>query len=243
MFSKFIWRRFLKIYADSIVHYWVSNLLHIFEFEGFIITYSQFGEDMILEDHFRGKKQGFYIDVGCNRPIQGSNTFRLYMKGWRGINIDGNERLIKKFKKIRKRDVNLCEIVSDKEGPMKFYVSADDRVSTVSGEFKEWIKDHRNYSDEIQTTSKSLQKLLEKYLPKEQKIDFLNIDVEGHDYEVLCSNDFEKFRPTVICIEDHDFSLDKISNSKIYTHLTSKNYSLIGFANPNLFFEDALASK
>lgn len=240
MFFKIIWRRFLKVYQNSRAHLFVSRILHVLEFEGFIITYSQFGEDMILEDHFRSQKKGFYLDIGCNRPIQGSNTFRLYLKGWNGINVDGNERLINDFKKVRKRDINLCEIVSNNDTPVSFFLSDDDRVSTISGEFKEWIKEHRSYSKEITVKPKSVKLILDSYLPTGQKIDLMNIDVEGHDYEVLCSNDFDKYRPRVICIEDHNFSFSSFSDSKICSYLMERNYVVIGYAYPNLFFKDAL---
>ncbi|TWI80346.1 FkbM family methyltransferase [Lacibacter cauensis] len=237
MLFKLIWRRFLKGYQNSRLHYLVSKCLHALQFEGFIITYSQFGEDMILENYFRGRKNGFYVDIGANRPIQGSNTFKLYLNGWKGINVDGNKKLIDQFKKVRKRDVSLCEIVSNNKEQVKFFVSDDDRVSTVSREFKEWIKEHRSYDHEVVMLPMSLEEILDEHLPVSQKIDFLSIDVEGHDYEVLISNNFEKYKPEVICIEDHSFSFSDITSSAICRYLMQKQYELQGYAYPNLFFK------
>ena len=79
-FLKKIWRLFLKIYENSRLHVFVSRCLQAIEFDGFVLTYSQFGEDMILMNFFRDQKSGYYVDVGANRPIQGSNTFKLYLK-------------------------------------------------------------------------------------------------------------------------------------------------------------------
>lgn len=237
MLFKLIWRRFLKSYQNSRLHCFVSKILHALQFEGFIITYSQFGEDMILENYFRGRKDGFYVDIGANRPIQGSNTFKLYLNGWKGINVDGNKRLIDQFKKTRKRDVSLCEIVSNSKEEVKFFVSDDDRVSTVSSEFKEWIKEHRSYEYEVVMQPKSLEEILDEHLPPSQKIDLLSIDVEGHDYEVLISNNFDKYKPEVICIEDHGFSFADITASTICRYLIGKQYQLQGYAYPNLFFK------
>lgn len=241
MFFKLIWRRFLKSYQNSRLHCFVSKVLRALEFEGFIITYSQFGEDMILENYFRGRKNGFYIDIGANRPIQGSNTFKLYLNGWKGINVDGNQQLINAFHKVRKRDISLCEIVSNNNEKVSFFVSDDDRVSTISKEFKEWIKEHRTYEREVTMTPKSLTQILDQYLAAGQKIDLLTIDVEGHDYEVLVSNDFDKYRPEVICIEDHTFSFHAVSRNRICDFLFEKKYELQGYAYPNLFFKTKTA--
>ena len=89
---------------------------------GFSISYSQCGEDMILKILFgKNKRKGFYVDVGCNNPIQNNNTFKLYLKGWKGINIDGNQSLIDKCKRLRKRDLCLNEIVSSEIREIIFF--------------------------------------------------------------------------------------------------------------------------
>jgi hypothetical protein len=73
-------------------------------------SYSQDGEDMVLKVFFyenKRKYEGFYIDVGAHHPFRFSNTAFFYQKGWRGINIEPTPDLIKKFKRYRKRDINL----------------------------------------------------------------------------------------------------------------------------------------
>ena len=236
---KKIWRFSLKRYKNSKLHLLVSKILEILQFEGFYISYSQFGEDMVLSQIFINKKKGCYVDVGCNRPIEGNNTFKLYLRGWNGINIDGNEKLISQYKKIRKRDINIHSLVSNSKEPKTFYISDDDRVSTVSNQFKEWIKTDRKYDSEIHVVPRTLTEILESNLGDNQ-IDFLNIDVEGHDLEVLKSLDINKYKPKIICIEDHLFNINEKHKSDIYLYLENHNYKLVAFMKPNIFlqFED-----
>lgn len=235
---KLLWRKFLKSYKNSKFQILVSHFLEAIQFEGFYISYSQFGEDLILKNILQHKEKGFFVDIGCNRPIEGNNTIKFYLHGWSGINIDGNEKLIKQFKKIRKRDISLCEIVSINKEKIKFFISDDDRVSTISEEFKDWIKENRSYQNYIYVIPKTLEEILDQYLPENTKIDFMNIDVEGHDLEVLNSNNFEKHRPGIICIEDHTFSFEKKNESKIHQCLIDKNYQVIAYSSPNLYFKD-----
>ncbi|MFZ9687268.1 MAG: FkbM family methyltransferase [Chitinophagaceae bacterium] len=235
---KLIWRKALKIYKNSKLQVLTSKVLEKLKFEGFYLSYSQFGEDIILENIFRGKGKGIYIDVGCNRPIEGNNTFKMYLSGWRGINIDGNKELIESFNKVRPEDININAIISDSKEKVKFYISRDDRVSTISEEFKEWIKDNRSYETYIEVIPKTLTEIVSKHLKPDDKIDFLNVDVEGHDLEVIKSINLEVFRPEIICVEDHLFDFQIKEDSKLYTYLTENQYKLIAFSRPNLFFQN-----
>ena len=72
----------------------------------FTNSFSQYGEDVIIDRLLCHKKRGFYIDIGANHPDRFSNTKRFYVKGWSGINIEPNPIIFKKFAK-RTRDVNL----------------------------------------------------------------------------------------------------------------------------------------
>ena len=78
-----------------------------------MLSYSQNGEDIVLSYLFHDVRDGFYIDVGCNHPVIGNNTFNFYLAGWRSINIDGNQKLIDLYCKDRPGDISLCKLVSD----------------------------------------------------------------------------------------------------------------------------------
>ena len=96
-------------------------------------SYSLLGEDLFIDRYFNKKSKGFYIDVGCHHPLSGNNTYLLYKKGWRGINIDADKTSIKLFNKFRKKDHNLNYIVSDKEEIKEFYYyHARSAINTIS---------------------------------------------------------------------------------------------------------------
>ena len=75
-------------------------------------TYSMYGEDIVVNKFFKKKSLGYYVDVGCYHPIDGNNTYLLFKKGWKGINIDINKLSIELFKNARKRDLNINTAVS-----------------------------------------------------------------------------------------------------------------------------------
>lgn len=70
-------------------------------------SYAQEGEDLLLRRIFEHKHNGFYVDIGAHHPFRFSNTYLLYKRGWRGINVDAMPGSIKLFAKFRPRDVNL----------------------------------------------------------------------------------------------------------------------------------------
>ena len=78
-------------------------------------NYSIFGEDDFVDNYFKNKSDGFYIDVGCYHPLEGNNTHLLYKKGWNGINIDINFYSIELFNFLRKKDINIHSGISQKK--------------------------------------------------------------------------------------------------------------------------------
>jgi len=204
------------------------------------ISYSQCGEDILLRNFFGNKKDGFYVDIGCNHPIDGNNTFNLYLRGWTGINVDGNHKLITLFKKIRRKDISICSLISDSEELLNFYISKQDKVSTVDEVILSKFKNQWQYdvSDMVQLKSTTITKILDENLPINKNIDFLSIDIEGYDMKALLGLDLNKYRPTVICIEMHGFDISNFKTSDITQYLSSNNYSLKHFAIFNGFFFD-----
>jgi FkbM family methyltransferase len=173
-------------------------------------SYSQFGEDLVVLDWFRrhtseGGRRGTYVDVGAFHPVQWSNTLLLHKLGWRGINIDANPRAIEAFAAHRPKDANVVAAVASNGGEMTYaeypqdatnrLVGAGESMKSVLGE------------DPIRTTPvgvRSLTSILDEHLPAASRVDFLSIDCEGHDLEVLRGLDFDRYRPVVIAIEAHD---------------------------------------
>ena len=79
------------------------------------------GEDLFINDYFRNKNKGFYIDVGCFHPIHRNNTFLLHKKGWNGINIDIHKFSIDLFNYLRPNDLNYNLAVTNKNQIIDMY--------------------------------------------------------------------------------------------------------------------------
>jgi len=189
-------------------------------------SYSQEGEDMILRRLFEKQKMGFYVDVGAHHPKRFSNTFFFYKNGWRGINIDAMPNSMYLFNKIRPRDVNLEIPISDKKQKLKYYMFNEPALNSFSKELAEKRVAKNGYKiiavKDIETSS--LEDILEKHLPYSQEIDFISIDVEGLDLQVLKSNNWKRFRPKFVLVEVLGSSIKEIANSKEYKYLAEFGY-------------------
>jgi hypothetical protein len=86
------------------------------------IYYSQEGEDIVLQRFLQEKEKGFYIDIGAHHPTRFSNTYLLYLKGWRGVNIDAMPGSMELFNELRPEDINIEVPVSDESKEMLFYI-------------------------------------------------------------------------------------------------------------------------
>jgi hypothetical protein len=91
---------------------------------------------------------------------------------------------------------------------------------------------------EVPLKTKTLKSILDQYLLKNQTIDFMTIDVEGLDFEVLSSNDWNKYRPTILLIEYLDFESNNFINSKLYQYMLGLNYSFYAKTNNTFFFKN-----
>lgn len=190
-------------------------------------SFSQKGEDLIIDKILGFKRHGVYVDVGAHNPNMFNNTKRFYLKGWHGINIEPNPTLIKNFRSLRKRDINLNIGIKNTSEIAKFYDFETDLLSTFSKHEKENnIQLGYKLRREVDIPVKTLKSVLALYC--KTKIDFISIDTEGLDYEVLKSNNWEKFRPTLVCVETGDFNSmingQKISGKKkLIDSLMKKN--------------------
>lgn len=231
----------LKLYGliPAQLRFKLINFLH--SFDHFKQThYSQNGEDIILLAMFPKNYHGLYVDVGAHHPYRLSNTYQLFKKGWRGINIDANPETIDLFRKARPNDINLNIGVGKNSSILPFHRFADPAVNTFSSvEAERWKQKKWNtYLGTVDVAIKPLAAILNEHLFESVSIDVLDIDVEGLDLEVLESNDWQLFRPRVIVVEDHHFDLNKPTNSSVYTYLLEQGYKLEHKAKFSLIFKD-----
>jgi FkbM family methyltransferase len=205
------------------------------------LYYSQEGEDMLLARFFFGRNNGFYIDVGAHHPQRLSNTYYFYLQGWRGINIDAMPGSMTSFKTIRPKDINLEIAISDTRQKLIYYAFNEPALNGFSKDLADKYSEAGEFkiAFEKEIETHTLAEILDEYLPEKQKIDFMSIDVEGLDYQVLNSNNWEKYRPVLVLVEDlNKTSLDHANQSKITSFMEKQNYQLYCKTVNTLFFKD-----
>jgi len=218
-----LWRR-IKLFRKV----FLTNFLRV--------HYAQFGEDIILDELLKKDKvDGFYVDVGCYHPKKYSNTYALYKKGWRGINIDLEEDKIIAFRMARPRDHNVLCAVSDKrEAVTLFRFSGYGLGSTISDDYAAKTTDALLERTTVET--KSLNEIICESPYRGRQIDVLSIDVEGMDFKVLNSLDFEAYKPKIIVIEDHHRRIEDVLETETYRLLIRHGYTLRSWAFYSLIF-------
>ncbi|MGB3309219.1 MAG: FkbM family methyltransferase [Nodosilinea sp.] len=204
------------------------------------LSFSQEGEDRILARLFERKEKGFYIDVGAHHPQLFSNTYLFYLMGWRGINIDAMPGSMDAFGELRPDDINLERAIAEKESELIYYMFSNPAYNGFSKELSEERDGLRGVvklvSQETIKTHK-LSDILDDHVPQSTSIDFMSIDVEGLDYQVLLSNNWYKHRPKVILLEELEFDLSKpFEVSKSYTFLKGQGYKLLAKTMNTIFY-------
>lgn len=203
------------------------------------IHFSQEGEDILLNHILQYKNSGFYVDIGAHHPQKYSNTYLFYLNGWNGINIEALPAAIEKFKQIRKRDLNINTAITEDARDIEFSIFNAKGMSTANPNLaKEYQKNKEYYIENtIKLKSSTLADILNEYMPPNTHIDFMSIDVEGLDLEVLKSNDWDKYIPTWILIEDQQSSIEDCINSEIHAFLNNKEYTFICRTHNTSFYK------
>ena len=199
-------------------------------------SYAQCGEDIIVNYVFslRGIEYPSYIDIGANHPLYLSNTAFFYEKGCRGINIEANPKLATNFLTYRPSDTNLNIGINDEDGEMDFYIMEDDTLSTFSKEECDYMQSNGKRLLETKKISlTTVDNILNKHC-NDVFPDFLSIDVEGMDFQILQSIDFNHSSPKIICVEAAEYSPIGAGarRSELIDFLIGKDY--YEYANTNL---------
>jgi FkbM family methyltransferase len=205
-------------------------------------SYSQWGEDLIIDKFFQNKKNGFYLDVGGYHPYTFNNTLLLHRKGWRGINVDINPTSIDLFNIARPNDVNICSTIDEKKRNFKMYFDGPfSSVNTLNEEFynsakKRYFKNTKFLS----VKSKTIDEVI-KISKVDQYIDFINIDVEGSDFEILKQIDLQKYQVKLLAVETHNVDGSKVKDfNQISEFLNKNNFLIYESVGPTSIFRNKI---
>lgn len=164
------------------------------------LSYAQNLEDYYLSRVFGDKPRGFYIDVGGGHPVADNVSCWFYLRGWRGIVVEPQDKLAALYAHMRPRDIVECCVLGRERGEADFH--AVDKLhgcSTVVTEFAEGAAELGASFRTIRRPVETLASLCERHGTTD--IDFLKIDVEGAEGDVLAGNDWSRFRPRVVICE------------------------------------------
>jgi len=225
----------------------IFNILKIFykNYSTKNFYYSFSGVDSIVEKIFKNQNNGFYIDVGCQQPIKNNNTYLLYKKGWEGINVDLDSGNIDTFNAARKYDHNVRAALSGEisEKDLYFYHKKSP-INTLVKEVSDFQK--AKVTQVVKVTTNTLNKIIENSPYANEKFDFMSVDVEGHELDVLKGFDLDKYEPKILVVEYLDLSISQIEiknlnienvlNSELYKYISSRGYILSNCLYSDLVF-------
>jgi FkbM family methyltransferase len=187
-------------------------------------TFSQRAEDLVIDRLLGSPATGFYVDIGANHPTRLSNTRRFYDRGWNGCNVEPDPRLHRAFELSRPRDTNLCIGLAQARGRMDFFRFDPDVYSTFSRERAEQLRQSgARQLETLVVEVETLAAILRQH-SRGRAIDFLSVDTEGLDLSILRGNDWQMFRPKVVCVEAPGPDEDRSQVDATSTFLASLGY-------------------
>ena len=202
-------------------------------------VYANWGVDIVVNAIFKNKNKGIYIDIGCHHPLINNNTYMLYKRGWSGINIDLDYSSIEMFNYFRPNDFNYKVALSSKKGEANLFFfhnrAPKNTLNKANGKGAKLVK-------KIKTDT--LDNIIKHSKLSIKEIDFLSIDVEGNELEILKGLNIKKYKPKVIVLElinkntsfFYEQKINNIQKSLIYKYMIKNNYKLSNWIHDDLVF-------
>ncbi len=238
-FKNLIKKPLLKAVPDF---FWreLKNQRFLNELGGLQECYSQQGEDLAIARYFNNKQNGYYVDVGAFHPFVYSNTCYFHKRGWRGINIEPNPDAVDLFSIHRPGDINLNVAIGSAKGSLTYYKFNQPALNTFSKQHKDAWEEKEGYHVEemLQLPLRPLHEILSEHLPGNTTIDFMTVDVENLDMEVLVSNDWTKYRPELLLVERKlDYTIPMNSDGLV-VFMQDKGYEIWEICCGTLIFSN-----
>lgn len=204
-----------------------------------MISYAQNREDVLLARVFPTDRPGFYVDVGAYAPESCSITRHFYNRGWRGVNVEPSPAAAERIRRARPRDTTANVALSNRDGSLPFF-EAEARHAGLSTLDREQAEAHRRRGvsmREYQVPVTTLASICAQHA--DGAIDFVTIDVEGHERQVLEGMDFARFRPTVMVVESTRPMGREPTHEQWESILLEAGYRYATFDGLNRYYVDA----
>lgn len=203
-------------------------------------SYSQAGEDRIMNFIFNGlkKKKIKYLEIGSYHPKYINNTYLFYKDGSSGVCIEPDPILFRRLKRVRRRDTCLnVGVGTTKRDATSFYIMSSKTLNTFSEkEAKRYETFGQKIEQIVQVPMLTINETIEKHFSACP--DLLSVDVEGLDFDIIKSLDFNKYKPDVICIETITYTEDNTERKvqELIDYICQKGYMVFGDTYINTIF-------
>lgn len=208
-----------------------------------LVSYAQNCEDVMLWRALQNITSGFYIDVGAAWPDEDSVTKLFYDRGWKGVNVEPNPFLFHKLNQARTRDTNLNIAVDLSSGLTDFFLSRQTGLSSLKKSTLGSPCQSTGDFEDVQVVVSPLSGVWQKYVPSNQPVHFLKIDVEGAEARVIASNDWQANRPWIVVVESTRPGSQDETHSTWEPILLANEYSFVYADGLNRFYLAAEQSR
>jgi FkbM family methyltransferase len=181
-----------------------------------------------------------YLDIGAHHPTWLSNTYHFYEKGCCGVLVEADPGLADELRRVRPRDTVLNVGVGSEGGEADFYMMSAPTLNTFSrkaAEHSQSVSSHR-IERVVRLPLLGVNEIVERYYSTCPN--FVSIDVEGMDLEIVRTFDFNRFRPEVFCVETTTYAEDRTEQKvpEIIRWMEGKDYFVYGDTHINTVFVD-----
>lgn len=208
-------------------------------------SYAHAGEDVIVEGLLEARlcktqrswASVFYIEIGANHPISSSNTYLLYQRGARGVLVEPNPELGALIRTARPNDVLVpSAVLPAPQASATFFIGNAHELSSLDEAHVRSFDDFDGIAgirEHIEVSALGINELL---IPYADKIDYLSIDCEGLDHDLVKAIDYERIRPAIVQCEPSEHFL-KGNKAKIINLMECRSYRLTAITHHNVIFE------